>query len=284
MSFKNFAQDAADYLKHELELRMQGRHHYSLRKFAQDLEMSPGTLVDFLKGRLGFSRTRADFVAHEIGLSPVQREHFWDLIEGKFSRTPSARTAAQERARRRIQSQKISAATEITAKWYHQAIVELIDLDSSLAQPVTLARVLGISVPEARQALDRLFQVGMVKNLNGRVAPGEAISVSREDLPHQVLRQVQTQILNLAQNAIENQRTDERENFAAFLSIKKSDIPRIRQELRQAFYKALEPYVANESRDAVYCFGMQLFKIFEKDVEREKDSDWSHESSDLGFA
>src|SRR5688572_7255268 len=128
MSFKKFPQDAAEYLKLELELRMQGRKAYSLRSFAKDLEMSPGTLVDFLKGRLGFSRSRAEFVAHEIGLSAEQRQHFWDLLEAKFSRNDGARKTAQSRCQTRIQSEKPSVQTEITAQWYHMAILELIDL------------------------------------------------------------------------------------------------------------------------------------------------------------
>jgi hypothetical protein len=86
----------------------------------------------------------------------------------------------------------------------------------------------------------------------------------KDDLPAQALRQVQSQVLNLAQNAIEQQKPLERENFAAFVSIDKKDLPKIREELRQAFFRVFEPYLSTEKRSAVYCFSMQLFKIFEK--------------------
>jgi hypothetical protein len=91
------------------------------------------------------------------------------------------------------------------------------------------------------------------------------MSVVKEDLPAQALRQVQTQVLNLAQNAVETQGPSTRENFAAFVSIDMNDLPKIRQELRQAFFKTLQPYLMKEKRTAVYCFSMQLFKIFAKE-------------------
>jgi uncharacterized protein (TIGR02147 family) len=267
MSFKKFPQDAAEYLKLELELRMQGRKSYSLRNFAKDLEMSPGTLVDFLKGRLGFSRARAEYVSHEIGLNPEQRQHFWDLLEGKFSRNDAAKAVAKQRAQVRIDSEKPSAHAEITAQWYHMAILELIDLDEKFANPVQLAKVLGITIVEAKSALQRLFQVGMIRNHNGLPAVNENMSIVKEDLPAQALRQVQTQVLNLAQTAVESQNPSTRENFAAFVSIDINDLPKIRQDLRQAFFKTLQPYLAKEKRTGVYCFSMQLFKIFAQEDE-----------------
>lgn len=263
MAFNSFTDAASEYLKQELKLRMQGRQNYSLRKFAQDLEMSPGTLVDFLKGRLGFSKSRADFVAQEIKLSPEQREHFWNLIEAKFARSPQMRLQAKTKVELRLKNQKPSLNGDLTSHWYHTAILELIDLDESLAMPHRLAPVIGVSVAEARGALDRLFKVGFLKNLNGKTKINEQMAIANEDLPIQVLRQVQTQFLNLAQKAVESQSQRDRENFAAFVTINKNDLPVIKQQLRDAFFKVMQPHLNSENRDSVFCFGMQMFKIYE---------------------
>ena len=274
MGFKIFHDDAAEYLKQELQLRMQGRQNYSLRRFANDLEMSPGTLVDFLKGRLGFSRSRADFVAHEIRLSPEQKEHFWNLLVAKFARSQDLRKSAQARVEQKLNAQRLTPHTDITSQWYHMAILELIDLDESMAMPHRLAPVLGISIPEARTALDRLYRVGMLENAMGKAQVNDQISVSQEGLPLQALRQVQTQFLNLAQRAVETQRPIDRENFAAFVSINKSDLPEIKQKLRQAFFKVIEPHLSAENRNSVFCFGMQMFKLYEAELDQKMAEDF----------
>lgn len=274
MGFKLFHSDAAEYLKQELQLRMQSRHSYSLRKFASDLEMSPGTLVDFLKGRLGFSKARAEFVAHEIKLSPEQKEHFWNLLLAQFSRSQDTRTLAKKRVAERLDAQKPSPHAEITAHWYHMAILELIDLDETMAMPHRLAPILGITTEEARKALDRLYKVGMIKNSLGRPEVNENIGVVQENLPMQALRQVQTQFLNLAQKAIDSQRPLERENFAAFVTIDKADLPEIKLKLRRAFFQVIEPHLSTDQRNSVFCFGMQMFKLYEADVEKALSEDF----------
>lgn len=262
MNYETFPEDARQYLRNEFELRRQRQPTYSLRAFARDLQMSPGTLVDFYKGRMGFSKGRIEFIGQQMQMTEEQVRHFWDLLESKFARSLPKRNAARSRALRRINHgpspQKLEAF-EALGNWYHLAMVELIDLDERLANPATLARALNLSVREARDALDRLYLID---------------SLACEEIPEKVQHQLHAQALGLADQALEQQSNSERINTSQFVSVDSKDLPEISKALQLAVESALRPYIEKNKRNAVYCLNTQFFKIYQTVGQVDEDMGW----------
>ena len=262
-----YPQDPRFYLSSEYELRLKRRPHYSLRAFARDLGVSPSTLTDFLKGRLGFSRERAVMIARKINLSEPQQAHLWDLLESKFARQGEVRKSALDRIRARTQSDSFSLdAFRAIADWYHLAILELVEIGRIKGpQTATAAKeaagALGLGLRTAKQALERLKTVGLLSSCKDGWQVTESDTFVGKQTPSMAIRLFHAQIMKKAQEALEEQSIDRRDFSSTIFSVRAADLPELKRELVEARLKILRKYASRDKRDSVYCLSTQLFDL-----------------------
>ncbi|MGE4132964.1 MAG: TIGR02147 family protein [Bdellovibrionales bacterium] len=260
-----FPKDPRFYLRQELELRQKRRPQYSLRAFARDMEISPSFLCEFLAGRQGLSRERVEWLGGKLGLSSEQQEHFWDLIESKFGRSPSVRKSARVRLAQRTQDDQGNLSLEkfrLIAEWYHFALLEILGLPESRYTNLELAEILGISSAEVREAIHRLASLGLLElsTVNGvsLIKVCDEVTSTVEQGASRAIQIAHQQTLQLHADQIEHKSIEERETLSVCLSIAQSDWEDLRRELKESVLKVLTKFATREvSADQVVSFTMQ---------------------------
>lgn len=259
-----FPEDHRFYVEHELKLRLHRRPQYSLRAFARDLSLSPSTLSEFLNGYLGLSRTKTIHVAQKINLTTEQSEHFWNLMESRFSRSLHKRREAAVRAKSRIHSEQTKVSLDefqFIADWYHLAILELLELAPIYQDIKILSKALGLTRKKTTEGVERLLKLNLIKKENGQLIIDKNTTNVGENVPSESVRLFHSQILAKALNAIETQSLEQRDFSSTMISINNSDIPEIKKELNQFWLSLASKYSAKSKKNSLYCLSTQFFDL-----------------------
>lgn len=262
-----YPEDHRDYLKNELVKRFQRRPHYSMRAFARDLELSPSTLSDFLNNKLSISEERIRELSKKIALENKHKEHWLDLIKLKFSKKKSDIQLAKIRIQQRLEQSggKLSMARFKTlTTWYYLCVYHLIQIHPRFQKPEECAQTLGISGDEVRLALKALLQVGIL-SWDGQIysAQDDYVLVS-ENTPSEHIREYHSQFLKKAHNSIEGQPASSRELSTCLLTVRKSDIEKIRSDIQNFADQMVSKYTSTADVDELYCLTTQFFSLIEK--------------------
>ncbi len=264
-----FSEDPTFYLRKEYSLRLTRRPYYSMRAFARDLGLSPSSLSDFLKGKMGFTQGRALLLAKKIGLSSEEADHWIDVLEMHYGRSTEDRKLAKGRVRGRVrdrQSQMSLDRFRIVADWYHFALLELIGIRGPLLDEKSAARQLGILVGEVHRSLKRLEAVGLLAKTAEGWQVQENTSFVGNHTPQAAIKQYHMQMMGKAQEALETQSLEEREFNSVIFSINKKDLDKFRSELRAVVFDVLNKYAVRTDKDAVYGISYQVFNMLKEKV------------------
>lgn len=261
-----FPTDPRFYLREELGLRQSRRPQYSLRAFARDLEMSPSFLCEFLAGRQGISRERVFWLAKKLNLSDDQREHFWDLIEAKFGRSPEAKKMAGLRVVQRSKSHKSKLSLDrfrLVADWYNLVILEILSLPGPQFDAKQMADILDISVKDVNQALMRLRTLNLIQEEeDGRWRVTEEVTSTEEAGPNEAIQYAHQRMLQMQAAQVERKGIDQRESVSIAFSLHDGDWPDFRRELKEAIVSVVSKYgLKADGKNQVACLSAQVIKL-----------------------
>ncbi len=223
---------------------------YSLRAFARDLGVSPTALSDGLAGKRRFSSRNAQRIAAELGLAPVARERFVAEAQGR-ELAPAVEADAQTRTLREDEFRLIS-------DWYYFAILNLAKLPSNQADPGWLARRLGISVFQAREAVRRLRRLGYVEVEGPRLRRTTLPLRTSTDVPSSALRKHHLQNLGRAERALESLPVELREISSMTFAGSTARLAEAKRRIA-SFRRQLARLMESDEPDEVYTVAVQLF-------------------------
>ncbi|MES2964453.1 MAG: TIGR02147 family protein, partial [Bdellovibrionota bacterium] len=149
------------WLQAEYEARRRKNPSYSLRRMAQQLEVSSGRLSELLSGRRQLTRAAAEKIATKLAYDPEKKKKLLDLVE--IQRNPANPPPTSHENYLQLSAD----AFHVIADWHHFAILSLIDLDDFDPAPAAIAKRLGISTIEARSSLERMTRLGLIVEKNG---------------------------------------------------------------------------------------------------------------------
>lgn len=256
-----FLKEAPDYIYLEYEIRKNRRPSYSLRAFARDLNFSPSSLNDFLKGRVGMSEQRIAHLSEILGWSAVRREHFYDLVLLKHSKSASLRNEAQMRLHLRIKEASTYIDLEkfkLISNWHTLVIVELCSLIDHITPQQIVSR-LRITLAEAKSSLRQLEKINILQNTKNGLKPTHQSFQFGDEIPSQAIRQYHWQVMQQAQEALLSKDMSQRESHSLVFSIKSQDRQLMNQEIRKALYRIVNKYAAEQHCDAVQIVSLQSF-------------------------
>lgn len=156
-------------LQEELARRCARNARYSLRAFANFLQIDHATLSQLLRGKRAMSAATVRRLGARIGLSAA-------AIDGYVARAGSVPESAQ-----RQRSELAAEAVRVVGAWYPAAILELMRLRDFRPDARWIARMLSIDVDEVQLALQQLTRLGFLRmtaadrwdDLTGGVLHGE---------------------------------------------------------------------------------------------------------------
>lgn len=261
--------DPRDYMRFEYELRKARRPSYSMRAFSRDLNVSPSSLNDFLKGRVGMSRIRVDSIGKQLNWSELRKEHFLDLVQAQFDKDTGIRNAALMRVKIRLKDKSYGLSVDhfrVISDWYHLVIRQLCDLRDHLTAN-EISQELSIPPATAKVAVKRLLKLGLLNETDKGYKPTDSGSHFGDGPPSDAIVEFHTQILSLAQTALKEKSMKERESHSLIFSVRQEDIAKMNAELRQAIMQVANRYAHEEGRNTIQALSLQVFPIWKNQRE-----------------
>lgn len=217
---------------------------YSLRAFARSLGVEVSALSKILRGKRSVSRSMFRRLKEHLALKPTE------LVSIREDRGDDFTPVSHE-------------DFSTIAQWYHYAILEMIQLKKFRHEPQWMAHSLGITVPEVSEALERLHQLGYIKQSpSGR---WKLLSGGITTIPNKftsaAFREHEIQVLEKAILAIEEIPFEERDQSSMTMAIDARKITEAKQMLlkfRREFCRSLE---ATGEKNAVYYLSISLFPV-----------------------
>lgn len=252
------------YLKDELATRTQANSQYSLRAFARDLKVSPQILSLVMNGKKNISAEAAVAIANRLGLSTQETSYFRDLVELSQAKSDSLREIIRYRLGLYADNQPYRVLQEdvfkIIADWHHYALLELTFTKGFKKDPSWVARRLGISALQAREAIERLLRLELLEEADGTLRKTEVNIATTQDIPSAALKRLAFQFLEKAAEALEDQDVSERDFGSMTMAIDPDRIPEAKKMIRK-FRRDLAILLETGKRTEVYTFSSELFRV-----------------------
>lgn len=253
---KNIADNAEpiEFLRDEYARRRQKNPAYSLRAFARYLGISPARLSQVLSRKRPLTRGQLDKMAVAFALDPVVMASF------------SKRANPSQGARRASVAPPYDTFDldmfRMVADWHHSAILCLVETTSGHG-PLTIsgiAKRLGITTIEARQAVERLLKIGLLRKVDKGFAVTRKNLATPSDVPSAALRHLHRQMLQLASESLESQTVDDRDVTSITMAIDKSKLPAAKSMVK-AFRRQLCAFLEDGEANEVFALNVQLFQL-----------------------
>ena len=256
--------DPREYLKFEHEMRRARRPSYSMRAFARDLEVSPSSLNDFLKGRVGMSNDRIERIASVLRWSEKRKDHFQDLIAAKYEKDVGAKLSAQTRIRSRLKDGTFGLSVDAfraISEWHHLVILEICECKDGM-DAAGIAKELSLPATTAQQAVKRLVSLGLLQKSASGLKPVESASHFGDDAPSDAIVAFHCQVMQLAQKALQEKPTNEREALSVMFSMNQQDLEKMNAEIKKSVMSIINRYAQSLSKNHIHTVALQSFPIW----------------------
>jgi uncharacterized protein (TIGR02147 family) len=240
-----------ELLQKELKTRKERNPQYSLRAFAAALEISPAQLSQIISGKRNLTAKAITKIAKKLSLSPLEQAHY--LKDWSNKKVHFEKEDLQILEKRQLQDDEFKLISE----WYHMAILSLAPLPGSSTDSHWIAGKLGISVPQAREAVDRLQRLkilAMGAHLKQISPPLSVVS----ETPSEAIRGYHQKMLSRALDHLEKVPAEKRDYSAMTLPINIKNMHRYRK-LIEKFQEDLLELCSRDSKQEVYVMSCQFF-------------------------
>lgn len=243
-----------NWLQNQFQDRRKRNPNYSLRAFARTLKIPASSLSQLLLGKRPLTLKAALKIADRFDISPRERQEFLQsVIEEK---TSVLQLSQKEQRYQELENETFTAISD----WYHYGILSLGEIKPNYCDPVWVSDQLGISRREAKDALERLFKLGLLKKV-GRgfkqcTGPLDIQSPNRS----LALRKYHRQNLQMAENALDNEPMDFRDFNSITMAIDVSKIPEAKKAIKR-FRDEIADILESGNPSRVYTLAIQLFPI-----------------------
>jgi uncharacterized protein (TIGR02147 family) len=240
------------WLQSELTRRCKKNARYSLRAFAELLKMDASSVSQILSGKRKPSSKLVDKICSRLGANPLQKDFYIKQASKKKSLIKAEA----------LNFEIISLdAFAVISEWYHYAILVLVDTEGFKSDPAAIARSLGITVPEAQIALERLVRLGLLKVHNGVHKRVSGFVTNFEPgMTSQALKSLQKQVISMALEAVDNVPQEDKDITSITMAIDPTKLPEARKRIAR-FRRELCAFLEDGKRTRVYHLGLQLYPV-----------------------
>jgi uncharacterized protein (TIGR02147 family) len=255
-------------LERSFEAKSKNNPRYSLRAFSRDLGVSVSRLSGIFNRKFGLSKEAAREICETLVLDKKTSQLFIDSVISGHSRSKRERDSAQARLMNADQYKDMGIDQfQIISDWHHFAIMELTRVKSFKINDETwIAKRLGISVIEVRNALERLLKFDLIKEKkDGSLELTGNFLANAGGTPSDAIRKHQKQLMKKAETAIDTQSTAEREIRSITTAISVDMLPELKKFINQ-FQKKFEEKTSRSSQnDEVYSLTLQFVRLTQKE-------------------
>lgn len=235
-------------LQREFLDRCKRNSSYSLRAYANYLEIDQSFLSKLLKGQRRITSELAENIGSKIGLQPKQLA---EIFSSGTAGMPGFLTLSEDEF-------------ELLSDWRHFAILELCKTKNFVADEQFVATRLNIHIEEVRAAVQRLERAGFLKitDKKWKVLVSDTTWSNTKKTSH-ARRMYQRSLIEKGLDAIDHVPFELRENGSMTVAINKSRLPEFKEKLKQMRKELADFFQADgeEDLDEVFQLTVALFPL-----------------------
>ena len=239
---------------------------FSMRRFANLIQVSPAKLSMILSGKTGISPQSAESISENLGFSDEDKDYFVTLVSSLHHRSMNGKKAATERLKEKwghlgFDEIPIEDFAELS-HWSHFAVMLLIDVSDFKADYSWIANRLSLPEEQVTKVCNDLFALGfLVENENGGWArDSKKMQISMRGRS-EAMQRMHSQMISKAKESIGTDLSS-RHLSTSFLILSEEQMEQARQRIKE-FTEALVNEFAdsNPRNDRVFAMGIQLFNL-----------------------
>ena len=197
---------------------------YSIRAFARDSGLSAPLISQIFNGNRSLTPKSIHKATANLDLDREEQ----DAIQKSWL-SPDSRAEAELITFTTIPNDTF----KLISRWYHFAILSLSDVKGCRFDASWIAERLGISYFDAKDALRRLLDLGIIEVVGDRFRQSCEPLESSRDIPSVAIRKHHQSLLELAQKSLLHDNVAERYFGSLALSVKSEDIDDAKDMLRE---------------------------------------------------
>lgn len=268
----------SDYYQYRKEISKNDLRPYNYQMFSAAANIkSPNYLKMIIEGQRNLSSDMVLKFAKALGLNKEQTIEFDHLVNLNQASDTSERNIhlkklSENRVEQKLKSGEIDRKTwEKVPNWVAWVIYAMIDQEGVVFTTKTLKELLRnkASDSEIDNALNSLFASGEIKKdpLTGEIRKAHHLMDSADEIPVQLVRKLQMQLMYLGLESLYQDAPQEREFGTLTLSLTKEEFEEIKFKLRQfrkSVHKDNSIARGQNKGQRVYQLNIQLFPVTDK--------------------
>lgn len=253
-------------LSEEFTRRKQKNAHFSQRAFAQKLDIPSGVLSALLSGKRFMSYSLGEKIISKLDCSPQTAEHFLISIVQEQSKRSLLRRDPKIRLRKDLANKRTTFVLDesvyhLIGEWYHDAILELSYKKDFKCHPEYVSDALGIKLNTAKEALARLFDLGLLVRENDSVQKRHQHLDCNNNRDKAIARRrKQIQMREKAIEAIESQDPERRYMTTVMMCIDPDLLDEAKRRIDE-FNDSLCAFLESGKRKEVFCMEVGIFSL-----------------------
>ncbi len=274
-SYTEFRKFLKDFFEYKVKQNRSAVGGYSYKTFSAAADIkSPNYLKLVIEGERNLSPKTAKKFAKALGLGRNDAEEFELLVLygqalDPLERNRHLKKLGEYRMRRRIKSGEVNseavAKSPNWAAWVLYALADHKDADFTIGGVKRLLRG-RIKESDVERALETLVQNGSLlkDSETGEIKKGLVMPPTLEEIPPEIIRKLQAELIYLGMESLLNDKSNEREFGSLTVCLTEAEFEKLKFELRhlrKRIYKDTLVAREQEKGDKVYQLNIQLFPI-----------------------
>lgn len=228
-----------------------------MRAFARTLKISPASLSQIFSGKRSVTLATAKKICDSLSLTPLEQQ---TLLSNFFTLSKTKDLTFVELDTDRF---------KLIADWEHLAILSLTQVQNSKPDPAWISKRLGISVPSAKNAMERLQRLGLLEIKDKKWKQTNSGFSVNSAVPSSAIRKFHRQILEKALFSLENDPVGARDFGAITMAINIDRYEEARKLIKE-FRKNMSKFLESGKQSQVYTLAIQFFPLDQKEQTKEQ--------------
>jgi len=240
----------ADKIKSEFEDRQKRNSSYSLRAYAQWLELSPAQVSQMISGKRPATLNTLNKLKSKLNFSPKEERIFIEeIVSTKIAAVDSKKDVVNLK----------EDEFKLIADWYHFAILALLKLKGASLTIRSLSTRLGTSFINIRDALDRLERLKIIRRDPELEQISPPLEVTSE-IPSSAIQLYHRQNLNMAMDRLADCPPESRQFQSIYINLNDDQIRRYKS-LIDDFLDEASKLSSTDKHSKLYALNVQLFPL-----------------------
>jgi len=223
---------------------------YSLRAFANSLELDSSTLSAILRGKRPLTSKMAMKLIDRLDIEdPLQMQL---LLMGTIG--------GKEAAQKIEYSELDMASAEVMGSWEHFAILSVLELSKVKADTKSIAQRLNIPMGVAMEALYRMEKLGILEKTGTQWKLTGKNMATPSNIPNAKIREAHRQHIHRALESLEKDSVQTRDITGITMAINSKKMIEAKALIKD-FSRRLSAFLETGNKDSVYRLNVQLFPL-----------------------